>query len=604
MQQLNLQAHNLTQLIQIEILGNKKINPFFSSWIGHIITVPKQTTMNALIRGILVSSRCASLAHYQTRRSKDVPYCSRQKPQDKRKQTLLFISNYFLFDFSGIALSDYWRIVVSEKEKLLKQSHWFNGNLQTHRFDVLKEAAEDLLGEIYQYSKPKRELRSKHLPQLRILILNLVKAQKRNGFFTVSKSSGHYSFEEVVSFRVLVDGHLKNLTKMGFLKEHKGFNSPLITRRTRYQLLSPALAWLNKWKLDTKSFFSTADSQPIHLKDKEKKRVALPAELLAVTEKMSANVQKLNQRLKNTFVDLLLTDDELYEVEEDLSSSRDDEEYRPARVNFEQKFLHRVFNNGALDQGGRFYGGWWQTIPKEKRLYLSINNNFVEELDYSGMHVDLLYARQQATCPLEDPYVFGLLTAEYRDQTKIIFNRLLNAKNRSRFIQALEKDHDEGTLKLPRGILDFDNYIQLIEQAHHLIAGSFLTGASVKLQFIDSEIAESIMLRMLDEHSAVCLPIHDSFVVEAGKVQCLKQIMEETFLEFVGSQPQIKAVSRSLTAVQRQNRIDLIEEIFDESQGYTQRFHEFCRYYNQKYLIRGGDPFGDKPLSKLWAAVT
>jgi len=67
-------------------------------------------------------------------------------------------------------------------------------------------------------------------------------------------------------------------------------------------------------------------------------------------------------------------------------------------------------------------------------------------------------------------------------------------------------------------------------------------------------------------------------------------------------------VSRELgaiqTALQRQNRIDLIEEIFDESQGYTQRFHEFCRYYNQKYLIRGGDPFGDKPLSKLWAAVT
>jgi len=108
------------QLIQIEFLGNKKINPFFSSWIGHIITVPKQTTMNALIRGILVSSRCASQAHYQTRRSRDVPYCSRQKPQDKRKQTLLFISNYFLFDFSGIALSDYWRIVVSEKGKAFK----------------------------------------------------------------------------------------------------------------------------------------------------------------------------------------------------------------------------------------------------------------------------------------------------------------------------------------------------------------------------------------------------------------------------------------------------------------------------------------------------
>jgi hypothetical protein len=24
-----------------------------------------------------------------------------------------------------------------------------------------------------------------------------------------------------------------------------------------------------------------------------------------------------------------------------------------------------VFNNGKFDEGGRFYGGWWQLIPND-----------------------------------------------------------------------------------------------------------------------------------------------------------------------------------------------------------------------------------------------
>ena len=492
-----------------------------------------------------------------------------------------------------------------ERSKPLAQAHWFNENLRTYQHEDIKEATSDLMTRIYEHSKPKRERRAIHLLQLEVLILNLFEAQKHSGFFVISKSAGHYSFVEAVSFRVLVGHHLKHLRDMGFLKEYKGFNSPQVASRTRYELLLPALEWLKKWQLiDSQYLFCSAETQSIHLKNAKKQRIPLPAGLIIEAEAMGATVQLLNQMLKYTFVDLFLTDVELCELEEDLGRSRNEEKYLPARVNFERRFIYRVFNNESLEEGGRFYGGWWQTIPKAYRPYISINNNFVEELDYSGMHVDLLYAHHNAVCSMDDPYVFGLITHEHRDQTKVIFNRLINVSKRAYLISALEKDHDERKLMLPKDVSNFDEYVGLIESAHSPIAGSFMSGASVKLQYLDSQIAERVMLRMLVEHSAACLPIHDSFVVEAVHVKALRQVMEDVFIDFVGRRPQIKAVSRSLKAADRQDRVNLIGEIFDDSQGYVQRYDIFCRYNNHKYLTQGGVPFEDKPCSASWTTVS
>jgi hypothetical protein len=33
-------------------------------------------------------------------------------------------------------------------------------------------------------------------------------------------------------------------------------------------------------------------------------------------------------------------------------------------IEFTRRSLYRVFNEGVFDKGGRFYGGWWQGIPR------------------------------------------------------------------------------------------------------------------------------------------------------------------------------------------------------------------------------------------------
>ena len=56
------------------------------------------------------------------------------------------------------------------------------------------------------------------------------------------------------------------------------------------------------------------------------------------------------------------------------------------------KFVRRIFNNSSFDQGGRFYGGWWQQCPKETREFIFIEDSYTSEIDYSGIHLVLMYA--------------------------------------------------------------------------------------------------------------------------------------------------------------------------------------------------------------------
>ena len=66
-------------------------------------------------------------------------------------------------------------------------------------------------------------------------------------------------------------------------------------------------------------------------------------------------------------------------------------------VDFSKKYVRRIFNQGSFKKGGRFYGGFWQKIPREYRKFIRINYKEVVELDYSGLHINMLYAMKKAS---------------------------------------------------------------------------------------------------------------------------------------------------------------------------------------------------------------
>jgi len=67
------------------------------------------------------------------------------------------------------------------------------------------------------------------------------------------------------------------------------------------------------------------------------------------------------------------------------------------------KSLHRVFNNGSLECGGRYYGSFHQSIKKSWRKTILINGNPVLEPDFVAHHIRLLY-NMEGIDYRDDPY--------------------------------------------------------------------------------------------------------------------------------------------------------------------------------------------------------
>ncbi|MBU26174.1 MAG: hypothetical protein CMD99_09130 [Gammaproteobacteria bacterium] len=114
--------------------------------------------------------------------------------------------------------------------------------------------------------------------------------------------------------------------------------------------------------------------------------------------------------LEQTSIDLFINDYEVEELNDRMSDKAEVDPFQQFKLDLTQRYLKRVLNNSSLEQGGRFYGAWWQSIPSEYRPLISLNGDYVVELDYSTIHIHLLYALSKTKCSLEDHYVFGRLT--------------------------------------------------------------------------------------------------------------------------------------------------------------------------------------------------
>ena len=74
--------------------------------------------------------------------------------------------------------------------------------------------------------------------------------------------------------------------------------------------------------------------------------------------------------------------------------------------------LARIFNDGKWGVGGRFYYGWWQEIPKRFRKYITIDEGFTTELDYSALHPHMVYYKNDLEMGTIDPYTLILLVGK------------------------------------------------------------------------------------------------------------------------------------------------------------------------------------------------
>lgn len=187
-----------------------------------------------------------------------------------------------------------------------------------------------------------------------------------------------------------------------------------------------------------------------------------------------------------------------------------------AVVNTVKNTAYRVFN-GAWNRGGRYYGLWVQSIPKEYRPSLIVNGQATIEADYRELHPNLLYALEGKRLDGGAYDVDGWP----RDLAKTAFNTIINAASASAALRAVALDIG-GTGAFQRA----KELIGAIEARHPKIAHHFNSGIGLELQYRDSVMACQVQ-RLLRKQGVAAVPVHDSFIVPEPSKGVLIEAMEE-----------------------------------------------------------------------------
>lgn len=261
----------------------------------------------------------------------------------------------------------------------------------------------------------------------------------------------------------------------------------------------------------------------------------------SVIERMQRDLYRINEFILDQCIRLEMPDRHLLNLQlepDDDSHDKDDAEAAqkepPSFINFGSVEMRRIFAHGSLSKGGRFYGPWWQNVPSTYRQRLVINDDAIAEVDYSGIATVCLYARLGVDPGQADMYDIGIDYTGPNDPRRKIVKKFHNAK-----LNDMQGWLQPTKAELTLLGLSLQELHTRLEARHPAIYPYYGSGIGLEMQFVDSQIAEAVMLRFLDM-GEVCLTIHDSFIVKRHLQHKLKAVMQEEFEHITGAHCDMK----------------------------------------------------------------
>jgi len=209
-----------------------------------------------------------------------------------------------------------------------------------------------------------------------------------------------------------------------------------------------------------------------------------------------------------------------------------------ATVNSDSNFMRRVFNVDWY-HGGRFYEAAHITLPSACRKSMVINGEPTAELDYSGMHIRMLY-NQIGVDYRGECYVYEKTDEANRpDRERIKLSSLIviNSDDRNKAIRAIHNECRKKGIHYPAG--EFYRYGKLVDsfaQYHAPIKKFLYAKKGLRLQNQDSTIMANILNRMIKQNIPA-LPVHDSVVCPDRHKDFLRQVMIEEYERIMGFEP-------------------------------------------------------------------
>jgi hypothetical protein len=219
---------------------------------------------------------------------------------------------------------------------------------------------------------------------------------------------------------------------------------------------------------------------------------------------------------------------------------------------------YRVFSRGNIDFcfGGRFYCQEVQSLSKESRKSIRINEEDTVELDYSGHHIRLLYHLNNLDFN-SDPYLLDGINEDtakqLREHVKLMLLIMINCNSKEAAIFTFDhkinnKYWDKGKeLKylqmkevMKKAKISAKKLHTLIQRKHNEIKIHFNNDEGVRLQNIDSKITEEVLKHFTDK-GIVCLGIHDSYIVPKQYKEELTKVMIDSYRKYAnGFYPIVK----------------------------------------------------------------
>ena len=202
-------------------------------------------------------------------------------------------------------------------------------------------------------------------------------------------------------------------------------------------------------------------------------------------------------------------------------------------------FTYRVFSRGdaKFRKHGRWYGGFWQRLPKKAvdlRRDIYIDGEPTDEIDFSGLHPTLL-ALEHGKLLEGDKYDLGrpvldsVKMSEQRNIVKELVLIAINAKSKSEAYAAYNGQNKDKTLTHA----ELDQLLAAFIEKYPFLQGELCSDKGIDLMYTDSQITEAVIKRFVKADKPI-LPIHDSYIVKQSDRNFLKLIMKDACNEVLG----------------------------------------------------------------------
>jgi hypothetical protein len=204
----------------------------------------------------------------------------------------------------------------------------------------------------------------------------------------------------------------------------------------------------------------------------------------------------------------------------------------PRPIDPGQRFMVRIFNRGSLKSGGRLEGGFWLPMSRRDRLKaIQIEGEEVTILDYGQTALRIACGLAGVETRPGDLYAVPGLEGNREGVKKVINALFFSTKPLNR--------KPQGTAKLLPKKMKITQIVDLVKETHPVVSHLMEKGQGHYLQFLESELLVSLLLR-LKEEGIVSLPVHEAVVVPRSKKSRCEEIMKEVFKKNVGVEATVK----------------------------------------------------------------